>query len=88
MFNSGEFNIFEKAGFWNVFFGDTLIGARLPNLTYMLSFPDLAELESKWKSFRDHPDWKKLSSDPHFAFESIVSNITNLILYPASYSQI
>jgi hypothetical protein len=88
MFNSGEFDIFAKAGFWNVFFGDTLIGARLPNLTYMLSFPDLSELDAKWKAFVDHPDWKKLSSEPKFSFESIVSNITNLILRPATYSQI
>jgi hypothetical protein len=88
MFNSGEFDIFAKAGFWNVFFGDTLIGARLPNLTYMLSFPDLAELDAKWKGFIEHPDWKKLSSEPRFTFESIVSNITNYILRPTSYSQI
>jgi NIPSNAP len=88
MFNSGEFDIFAKAGFWNVFFGDTLIGARLPNLTYMLSFPDLSELDAKWKAFAEHPDWKKLSSEPRFTFESIVSNITNYILRPTSYSQI
>ena len=88
MFNSGEFDIFAKAGFWNVFFGDTLIGARLPNLTYMLSFPDLSELDAKWKGFVEHPDWKKLSSEPRFTFESIVSNITNYILRPTSYSQI
>jgi len=88
MFNSGEFDIFEKAGFWNVFFGDTLIGARLPNLTYMLSFPNIDELDAKWKAFGEHPDWKKLSSEPKFTFESIVSNITNYILRPASYSQI
>ncbi len=88
MFNSGEFDIFEKAGFWNVFFGDTLIGARRPNLTYMLSFPDLSELDAKWKNFSNHPDWKKLSSDPKFNFEAIVSNITNYILHPTAYSQI
>jgi NIPSNAP len=88
MFNSGEFDIFQKAGFWNVFFGDVLIGPRLPKLTYMLSFPDLAELNSKWKAFQTHPDWKKLSSSPRFSYEAIVSSITNLILNPASYSQI
>ena len=88
MFNSGEFDIFAKAGFWNVFFGDTLIGARLPNLTYMLSFPDLSELDAKWKAFSDHPDWKKLSAEAKFSFEPIVSNISNLILRPTGYSQI
>jgi hypothetical protein len=88
MFNSGEYDIFAKAGFWNVFFGDTLIGARRPNLTYMVSMPDLAELDAKWKNFTTHPDWKKLSSEPRFTFESIVSNISNLILRPTAYSQI
>ena len=88
MFNSGEFAIFEKAGFWNIFFGDTLIGPRQPQLTYMLSFPDLTELDAKWKAFTDYPDWKKLSNSPRFNYEAIVSNITNLILHPTSYSQI
>jgi hypothetical protein len=88
MFHNGEFEIFEKAGFWNVFFGDTLIGPRLPNLTYMLSFPDLAEMNAKWKAFSSDPDWKKLSGSSKFNYESIVSNISNLILNPASCSQI
>ena len=88
MFNSGEFEIFRKAGFWDVFYGDTLIGPRLPNLTYMLSFPDVSELNAKWKAFGSDPDWKKLSSSPKFDYEAIVSNISNLILNPASYSQI
>jgi hypothetical protein len=88
MFNSGEFDIFAKAGFWNVFFGDTLIGPRLPNLTYMLGFADLRELDAKWKAFLSEPDWKKLSGSPRYNYEAIVSNIDNLILRPTSYSQI
>ena len=88
MFGKGEYGIFEKAGFWNVFFGDTLIGPRMPNLTYMLSFPDLAELEAKWSAFGANPDWKKLSSSPAYSFEPIVSDVTNYILKPTSYSQI
>ena len=88
MFNSGEFDIFQTAGFWKVFYGDTLIGPRLPNLTYMLSFPDLAELNSKWKAFSSDPGWQKLRTSPRYSFEEIVSNITNLILNPTSYSQI
>ncbi|MBV8550555.1 MAG: NIPSNAP family protein [Acidobacteriaceae bacterium] len=88
MFNSGEYAVFEKAGFWQVFYGDTLVGSRRPNLTYMLSFPDLSELNAKWKAFGSDPDWKKLSSSAEFSYEQIVSNITNLILNPRSYSQI
>jgi hypothetical protein len=88
MFNSGEFDIFQKAGFWNVFFADTLIGPRLPALSYMVSFPELADLDGKWDAFRNHPDWKKLSAEARFSFEPIVSNIDSLILRPASFSQI
>lgn len=88
MFHSGEFEIFKNAGFQLVFFGDTLIGPRMPNLTYMLSFADSADLDAKWNVFRNDPAWKKLSADPRFAFEPIVNNITNLVLSPLSASQI
>lgn len=88
MFHSGEFEIFKNAGLRPVFFGDTLIGPRMPSLTYMLTFPDLAELDARWNAFRSDPAWKKLSADPRFAFEPIVSNITNLVLSPVAASQI
>ena len=88
MFHSGEFEIFLKAGFHPVFFGDTLIGSRGPNLTYMLSFADQAELEAKWELFRNDPDWKKLSTSPRFASDQLVTNITNLVLSPLGCSQI
>jgi len=88
MFNSGEYDVFEKAGFSQVFYGDVLVGSRLPCLTYMVGFTDLADRTAKWNAFREAPEWKKLSGSPRYAFESIVSNITNLILSPTTYSQI
>jgi hypothetical protein len=88
MFNNGEFDIFKVAGFTPVFFGDTIIGSRMPSLTYMLSVPDAATMDKDWNAFRDNPDWKKLSSDQKYAFEPIVSNITNLVLSPLPASQI
>jgi NIPSNAP len=88
MFHSGEFEIFQRAGFRQVFYGDTLVGPRLPNLTYMLSFSDLAEMTAQWAKFSSDPDWKKLSSSQRYSFEQIVSNITNLVLSPLSVSQI
>jgi len=88
MFNNGEFEIFKVAGFHPVFFGDTIVGPRMPNLTYMLSVPDAAAMDAHWNAFRDNPDWKKLSSDPKYGFELIVSNITNLVLSPLTSSQI
>ncbi|MHC4266821.1 MAG: NIPSNAP family protein [Planctomycetota bacterium] len=42
--------------------------------------------EAGWKKFLNDPEWEKLSSKPYF--EDTVSNITNLVLRPASSSQI
>ncbi len=88
MFNSGEFEIFKASGFSPVFFADTIVGTRMPSLTYMLSMPDAAAMDAHWESFRNNADWKKLSSDSKYAFEAIVSNISNLVLTPLSSSQI
>lgn len=88
MFHKGEFEIFQKAGCHPVFFGDALIGSRLPQLTYMLSFANLAELEKSWAAFSADPDWKTLSSSPRYNYEAIVSNISNLVLSPLAASQI
>jgi len=88
MFNSGEFDVFQHAGFRSVFYGDTLVGSRLPNLTYMLAFDDLADRNKLWAAFGSSPDWKKLSTSSRYAFEEIVCNITNVILSPTAYSQV
>ena len=88
MFHSGEFEIFKRSGCESVFYGDVLIGRELPCLTYMLTFPDLAALDRGWTAFRSDPAWIKLSASPRFAFEPTVSNISNLLLSPTSFSQI
>jgi NIPSNAP len=88
MFHAGEFEIFVRAGFHPVFFGDTLAGSRMPNLTYMLALTDVAELDAKWDAFRNDPDWKKLQSNPRYAYDQIVSSISYLVLSPLECSQI
>jgi NIPSNAP len=88
MFHSGEFDFFKAAGCHPVFFSDALTGARLPCLTYMLSFADLPGLEAGWDAFRNDPGWKKLSSNPRYSYDAIVSNISNLVLSPMECSQI
>lgn len=88
MMHDGEFDIFRRAGAAQVFFGDTLIGTRMPKLTYMLSFQDLPALTASWKAFFADPAWKKLAAEPRYSFESTVSNVSDLVLRPAPYSQI
>lgn len=88
MMQSGEADIFAKNGFEQIFYSETLIGPRLPSLTYMLCFDSLATRDKQWGAFRASDDWKSYSTQPKYAFEPIVSNITNLILTPTAYSQI
>ncbi|HXT41373.1 MAG TPA: NIPSNAP family protein [Candidatus Angelobacter sp.] len=88
MFNTGEIAIFRRTGLQPVFFGETLIGTKMPNLTYMLAFEDMAAREKNWGAFVADPEWKKLSATPGFTDAEIVSNITNIFLRPVAYSQI
>ena len=88
MFNEGEIAIFRRTGLRPVFFGETLIGRRLPNLTYMLTFDNIEQREKNWSTFVSDPEWKKLSTTPGYTDVETVSNITNVLLTPAPYSQI
>jgi hypothetical protein len=69
-----------------VFFGETVIGAKMPSLTYMLTFTDMAARDAAWSAFGKDPDWKALSGDPQY--RDNVSAITDIILQPTSYSQL
>jgi NIPSNAP len=88
MFNQAEIGIFTRTGLTPVFFGDTLIGHRMPSLTYMLTFADVADLTAKWAVFASDPAWKELAHQPGNTDAEIVSNISNLYLSPLSCSQI
>jgi hypothetical protein len=88
MFNEAEIAIFVRTGLTPVFFADTLIGTRMPCLTYMLTFADTAELTAKWAAFSADAAWKELSRRPGNTDAEIVSNISNLYLSPLACSQI
>ena len=88
MFNTGEIDIFKKVGFHPVFFGEKLVGQRWPNLTYMLASESVEDRNKHWAAFGADPDWKKLRSTPGYSDDEIVSNITNVLLRPAAYSQV
>ncbi|HVS59352.1 MAG TPA: NIPSNAP family protein [Gemmatimonadaceae bacterium] len=86
MFNSGEVPIFRRTGLTPVFFGETVVGANMPSLTYMLTFSDMSARDAAWASFSRDPEWKALSADPQY--RDNVSTISDIILQPAPYSQI
>lgn len=88
MFNKGEIAIFQRVGLTPMFFGETILGSSMPNLTYLLVFPDEETRTQAWNTFRTDPEWIKLKSIPEYADREIVSKITNRVLTPAPYSEI
>jgi hypothetical protein len=86
MFNAGEIPIFRRAGLTPVFFGETIIGAKMPSLTYMLTFTNMSARDAAWAAFGQDPAWKTLSADPQY--RDNVSAISDIILQPTAYSQI
>jgi hypothetical protein len=88
VFNDAEIAIFRRAGMHPVFFGQTLVGPRMPNLTYLLAYDDMAAHDAQWSAFGRDPEWRAIAAKPEFADPAIVSSISNVFLRPTGYSQI
>jgi hypothetical protein len=82
----GEIAIFRRVGLHPVFFGRSIAGTRLPNLTYALGFDSPAAMDAAWTVFRKDPAWITLKDDP--VYKDTVSTIINWILRPLPGSQI
>ena len=84
--NAGEIQIFRDTGLTPVFFGETVFGQLMPNLTYMVAFKDMADRDASWDKFRYSDGWAKIKDLEEY--KETVSNITDIILRPAKCSQI
>jgi NIPSNAP len=54
----------------------------------MLASESVEDRNKHWAAFGADPDWNKLKSTPGYSDAEIVSNITNVLLRPAAYSQV
>ncbi|MCI0336183.1 MAG: NIPSNAP family protein [Acidobacteria bacterium] len=88
MFNQEEIKIFRDCGFATVFFGEAVFGTRLPHLTYLVGFDNMAAREKAWDAFRANPDWARVRNRSGWTDPEAVSNIHASFLRPTSYSQI
>ncbi len=73
----GEIAIFRKYGLQPVFFGEALVGSRIPNLTYMVAYPDANARAKAWRDFVSSPEWDKLKRTPGLSDGEVVSSISN-----------
>lgn len=88
MFNQEEIKIFRDCGFAPVFFGETVFGTKMPNLTYMVGFDNMAAREKAWDTFRVNPDWERIRNKPLWGDPEAVTNITASYLRPTAFSAI
>ena len=86
MFNDGEIEVMRDSNLAPVFFGETLIGATVPNLTYMLAAETAEEHRQHFKAFLRHPEWLRMKVLPIYA--DTVSKIESVLLEPLPCSQL
>ncbi|MDB4900378.1 MAG: family containing protein [Gemmatimonadetes bacterium] len=88
MFNEGEITLFRSIGMTPVFFGENIFGTRLPSLTYMLTFDDIAARTKAWNTFGTHPEWRRISKDPRYDVLGAVSVTNVAYLSPLPFSPV
>lgn len=85
MFNEGgEVKLFNDLDFNPLFFAEVISGSAMPNLMYLTTFADKASQEAHWKTFVDHPEWKKMAAIKEY--ENTVSHADIILLHPTDYS--
>ena len=89
MFDEAEIALFRSIGMTPVFFGENLYATRLPSLTYMLTFDDLAARAAAWNAFRAHPEWQRIQKDPRWTDERGITTVTSsVLLNPLPFSDL
>jgi hypothetical protein len=88
MFDSEEIKIFRRCGIHPVFFGKTLFGSKMPNLTYMVWYNDLEARAAAWSKFGEDAGWKRIRVQPGWSDAEIVSNVSNTFLRALPFSPI
>lgn len=88
MFNSEEIAIFRKTGINPLLFGETIVGDKMPNLTYIAYYDDMAARDKAWQEFLSHPDWIRIRSKPGWGNDDIVANVGNTHMRPLPFSPI
>jgi hypothetical protein len=88
VFGQGEFDIFRRLHMVPIFAGQTIAGTRVPSLTDMLGYDDLATREKSWAAFSADAEWVNLRGSAGMADADMVSKITNTIVKGLGFSQI
>jgi hypothetical protein len=86
MFIEVEHDMLARAGFNGVMYGQDLIGERLPRVTYLWCYPDLAARQRAEEEFFSDAAARAMFQDPRWA--GVPSAIANTIIRPTPYSDL
>lgn len=86
MFNSGEIPLMKEVDLGPIFFGRTIVGTKMPCLTYLLSDSSLEAHRQHWQEFNNSSVWKNLMADPKY--QDNVSAGISIMLKRTSASQL
>src|SRR5579862_699330 len=87
-FAGPEIRIFHRVGIHPILYTSTLIGANLPNLTYLIPFDNLAAREKAWDAFGSDPEWLKVRKESIEQHGQISSVIQISLFKATAYSPI
>ena len=82
----GELPLFRKCKMNPVFFGETVFGDFMPNLTYMLGFENEEARKAAWKMFGESDEWSAIKGKS--MYNDTATSIINILLKPSKGSQI
>lgn len=85
-FAGPEIAIFHRSGVHPVLYADTIAGPRMPNMTYLTPFADLAAREKAWDAFGADPEWAKVRAASIERGGQIVMDSSIELLRPTPFS--
>ena len=77
--------LWKKHGIHAIGFWTTLVGESSNQLTYILEWESLADLETRWTAFLNDSAWHKVRDEGE-RDGPIVASISNQILTPTAFS--
>jgi len=79
---------FRRAGMMPLAFWDVLIGERMPRMSYLLAYPDMATRERAWDAFNADPDWIAVRTRTNRTEGPMVGRMSASLLCPTFWSPV
>ena len=87
-FAGPEIKIFHRSGIHPILYTETVVGANMPNLTYLIPFDNLAAREKAWEAFQADAEWIKVRKESIEQHGQISSVIQVSLLKATPYSPV